>query len=379
MFSAFSHSLASLASSQGYRLDYCLDASGVPSMGEITDDATYLAFQKIDIATLICLHVVDATKLDWQDIINRDTDHLSWAKNLLDKVQNVAIIYVLTGEGPPPWHGTQPEGFIDYVGQRAYSVFWWQDMTCGAVSVSRNQPSQLFGIRNLIEKARIGAANEDFVASLNETETGNQSPQKKYSVTTLAPVHRIPLFTFLFIGINAVILVMMYIAGYPVDMRIPLRFGAILPQHILEYGEWWRLFTAMFVHFGAGHFFANVLGLVIFGTRIERYFGRVAFVIIYIVSGLLGSLFSLYFTRGYAAGASGAIYGLIGAIFIYTRMTGRAVELMNWYSLVVFIGVGIAMGFMTPGVDNYGHLGGLAGGVIVGLGMVALLKLRGRE
>ena len=370
MFSAFSHSIASLATSQGYRLDYCLSASGVPSMGEVTNDAAYLAFQKVDIATLICLHVVDTTRVNWRDVVTRDADHRKWAEGLLGRVQNVAIVYILTGEGAPPWHGSQPAEFVDYVGQRAYSVFWWQDLNTGSVTVPKNQPSQIFGLRSLIEKARIGSA------SLEPEMIG---ASKIYTATSLMPVHRIPFLTFLIIAINVVVLVMMYVAGYPADMGVPLRFGAILPAYILDDGEWWRLFTAMFVHFGAGHFFANVLGLVIFGTRIERYFGRTAFTIVYVVSGLLGSLFSLYFTRGYAAGASGAIYGLIGAIFIYTRMTGRAVELMNWYSLVVFIGVGIAMGFMTPGVDNFGHLGGLIGGVIVGLGMVAVLRLRDRQ
>jgi len=346
-------------------------------MGTIVDDAAYLAFQKMEMATLICFHVVDTTRLNWQDVVARDADHRKWAQGLLDRVQNVAIIYILTGEGPPPWHGATPDGFEDYIGQPVYSVFWYQDLSSGAVTVSKNQPAQLFGIRGLIEKARVGATGD--VLTTGNDEPRGFSPGRGYSMTNLEPVHRVPLLTFLIVGINVVILVLMYMAGYPADMRVPLRFGAILPTNILDYGEWWRLFTAMFVHFGAGHFFANVLGLLIFGVRIERYFGRLAFTIIYVVSGLLGSLFSLYFTRGYAAGASGAIYGLIGAIFIYTRMTGRAVELMNWYSLVVFIGVGIAMGFMTPGVDNFGHLGGLIGGVIVGLGMVAVLRRRGRE
>jgi len=376
MFSAFSHSFSSTASSQGYRLDYSIGALGTPSMGEVTEDATYLAFQKIDIATLICLHVVDTTRHNWQDVLARDADHRKWADALLNRLQNVAIIYILVGNGPPPWHGNTPEGFEDYHGQPAYSVFWWLDLTKGAVSVSKNQPSQLFGLRGLIEKARTEAHNDSAIQE--DAENPLQPRTKKYTVVSLTPIHRIPFLTFLTIGVNAVILVLIYMAGFPEDMWVPARFGAIVPAYILEDGQWHRLFTAMFVHFGAGHFFANVMGLVVFGTRVERYFGRVAFCVIYILSGLLGSLFSLYFTTGYAAGASGAIYGLIGAVFAYTRLTGRSIELMNWYILFMFIGVGIAMGLMTPGVDNFGHLGGLVGGLAIGAAMVGLLRIRGR-
>jgi len=348
-------------------------------MGEVTDDAAYMAFQKVDIATLICLHVIDTTKRNWQDIIKMDAEHLKWAESLLTRIQNVAIIYILTGEGPPPWHGTQPEGFLEYYGQSAYSVFWWLDLTSGAVTVSKNQPAQLFGIRGIIDKARAGALSD---IDEENTPNGSARPQagrKKYAVTTLAPIHRVPVLTFLLIAINAVILLLVYLAGFPENIMVPREFGAIFPDDIFEYGEWYRLFTAMFIHFGVGHFLANVMGLVVFGTRVERYFGRIAFLVIYIFAGLLGSLFSLFITTGYAAGASGAIYGLIGAIFIYTRLTGRAVELMNWYTLFMFIGVGIAMGFVTEGVDNAGHLGGLIGGLIIGAGMVGLLRLRGRE
>ena len=392
MFAAFSSQLWSLALGQGFQLDYWLGATGGPSLDEINSDAAYLAFQKVDIATLICLHVVDTTRRDWREVLVRDASHKKWAEGLLDRLQNVAIIYVLVGDGPPPWGGGRPDGFEDYYGQQAYSVFWWLDLNSGAVTVSKGQPSQLFGLRGLIEKARADAqeiieTEGPFIGSPYDAATIGGVPSskiaegapvhyKKRAVTTAEPVRRVPFITFFLVGVNAVVLVLMYMAGYPADIWVPARFGAIVPTRIFEYGEWYRLFTAMFVHFGAAHFFANVMGLVVFGTRVERYFGRVALCVSYVFAGLLGSLFSLYFTRGYAAGASGAIYGLIGVIFVYTRMMKRSIEHMNWYTLFLFIGVGIAMGLMTPGVDNFGHLGGLVGGLIVGAVMVGFARLK---
>ena len=360
MFSTFSSNLLSSAQSQGYKLDFWVGETGGPSLSDITDDVTYMAFQKIDIATLICLHVIDTTKRDWQQVIAKNAEHLKWAEGLLDKLQNVAIIYVLAGDGGAPWHD-ESAGFTDYHGQRAYSVFWWVNFATGEVTVPKGQPSQLFGLRGLINKA------QDEIPA-----------DKKWVATYAQPVRPVPLMTYLFVGINAVVLFLMYMAGYPVDMWVPARFGAIVPDYILVDGQWWRLFTAMFVHFGVAHFFANVMGLVIFGSRVERYFGRLAFCLSYIVTGVMGSIFSLYFTRGYAAGASGAVYGLVGVIFAYTRITGRSIELMNWYIMFLFAGVGIAMGMMTAGVDNFGHLGGLIGGFVIGAAMVGILKLRGK-
>jgi len=390
MFAAFSSNFWAMALAQGYHLDYWLGATGGPQLSDVNNDATYLAFQKVDIATLICLHIVDTTRKDWREVLTRDADHLKWAEGLLDKLQNIAIIYVLVGNGPAPWLTDRLEGINGYHGQQAYSVFWWLDLNSGAVTVSKNQPSQLFGIRGLLEKARVEAvktveteednldAHPDITAHSGLPFSKGTNRSKKWVATSMQPVRRIPFMTYFFVGINAVILLLMYMAGFPADMWVPARFGAIVPAYIFDDGEWYRLFTAMFIHFGAAHFFANVMGLVVFGTRVERYFGRLAFCLTYIFAGLLGSLFSLYFTRGYAAGASGAVYGLIGVIFAYTRITGRSIELMNWYIMFLFAGVGIAMGLMTTGVDNFGHLGGLIGGGIIGAGMVGVLRHRGK-
>jgi len=374
MFAAFSSNLKHLALAQDYRLDYWINETGEPSMGDVTGEATYMAFQKVDIATLICLHIIDATKKDWREVLAKDADHLKWAGGLLDRLQNVAIIYVLAGEGPAPWH-SEPDSFEAYYGQQAYSAHWWLDINSGAVTVPKTQPSQLFGIRNLIEKARTTAKSEVIAES-----SGHAPRTTRFVPVTAEPKHRTPVLTILLIAINAVILGLMYWSGFHDDIWVAREFGAMYPPFMFDDGQWYRLFTAMFVHFGPAHLFANVMGLIIFGTRVERYFGRVAFIMVYVISGLLGSLFSLYFNPGHilAAGASGAIYGLIGMIFVYTRITGRAVELMNWYTMFMFIGVGIAMGFMTPGVDNFGHVGGLVGGLAVGAGMVGVLRLRGR-
>jgi rhomboid protease GluP len=131
----------------------------------------------------------------------------------------------------------------------------------------------------------------------------------------------------------------------------------------------------MFVHFDIMHLLANSFGIIVFGTRIERYFGRICFVILYVGTGLVGSLFSfanLYWTRSGAVsgGASGAVYGLIAAVFIITRVTHSYIETLNHRIMLMFIAIGLVMGFMMPGIDNAGHIGGMVGGVVLGFGVL---------
>jgi rhomboid protease GluP len=180
--------------------------------------------------------------------------------------------------------------------------------------------------------------------------------------------------------VNALILGLMHMDGYAAgNISVPVRFGAQAVDFVLYDGEWYRLFTSMFVHFGFGHFFANAVGILIFGTRLERYLGRRMFLATYFISGLLGSVFSLahsYFTNPnvVSAGASGAVYGIVGAVFIYTRITKRPLESLDWYVMLLYIGIGFVVGFSMPGIGNFAHLGGLIGGMIIGWAYTAFSK-----
>lgn len=146
--------------------------------------------------------------------------------------------------------------------------------------------------------------------------------------------------------------------------------GAMYPDAVLQDGEWYRLFTCMFIHFGIEHLGNNMLILFFLGDNLERALGHVKFVLVYLLSGLCGSMLSLLFmvrSNDYAVsgGASGAIFGVIGAlIYVVIRNRGRLEDLTT-KRLVFMAALSLYYGFTATGVDNLAHLGGLVGGFVL--------------
>jgi len=142
--------------------------------------------------------------------------------------------------------------------------------------------------------------------------------------------------------------------------------GALTRARVLE-GEWWRLFTATFLHGGYDHLIGNCISLYILGMACEHAFGAGGVAAIYVLSGLGGSIVSVLLSRGPSVGASGAIFGLMSAIIVvltrhsyhfYVRDKRIALVITVWaiYTLVT--------GFLTPYVDNAAHLGGMLAGML---------------
>ena len=131
-------------------------------------------------------------------------------------------------------------------------------------------------------------------------------------------------------------------------------------------GEYYRLLTGIFLHGSILHLFFNCYALYVIGSQIESFLGRTKFTIIYLFSGLIGALFSMSFGGNVASiGASGAIFGLMGALlyfgYYYRVYLGNVVKTQ----ILPLILLNLAMGFILSGVDNFAHIGGLIGGIII--------------
>ena len=140
-------------------------------------------------------------------------------------------------------------------------------------------------------------------------------------------------------------------------------------------GEWWRLATAMFLHFGLVHLAMNMWALWDAGRLVEHWVGPLRFALIYLASGLTGNLVSLVAQgdRAVSGGASGAIFGVIGALLVCLARERRHVDPREFRWLfwggAAFALASLGLGFAIPGIDNGAHLGGLASGALLGVAL----------
>ncbi|HET7481170.1 MAG TPA: rhomboid family intramembrane serine protease [Rubrobacteraceae bacterium] len=147
-----------------------------------------------------------------------------------------------------------------------------------------------------------------------------------------------------------------------------LQRGALVPDLVAR-GEYYRLFTSVFLHSGAIHIGFNMLSLYYLGSFVEESFGRGRFLALYILSGLAGGIAYLYF-GGFntpAVGASGAIFGLLGGVLGYSLRRGT----FSWQNpivrqLLILTALNLYLGFSIPNISNTAHIGGLVGGAVFG-------------
>ena len=180
-----------------------------------------------------------------------------------------------------------------------------------------------------------------------------------------------PFVTGALISINLVVWVIMELLGDTNDVEYMLKCGASYLPYMTEYGEWYRLITCMFLHFGAEHLINNMLILGLMGSRLEHTLGHIRFGILYLVSGLGGNLLSLIeetAAEDYAvsAGASGAVFGVVGGLLAWAVLNKGRVEGLSARGLLGMAALSLYYGFSASGIDNAGHIGGLVSGFLLG-------------
>ena len=164
--------------------------------------------------------------------------------------------------------------------------------------------------------------------------------------------------------IIALCVIMFFVSGMGFDLNSLLYFGAN-SSLLVRSGEIFRLITYMFLHAGFIHIFLNMYSLYIVGTKIEDFFGKWKYIIIYLFSGICGGLLSIGLNQNViSVGASGAIFGLFGAL-IYFGYTYRGyVGAIVKSQIVPIVIYNLIIGFFIPGIDMWGHIGGLFAGML---------------
>lgn len=198
-------------------------------------------------------------------------------------------------------------------------------------------------------------------------------PHEAPEISIALPRHRVILTYVILAMIVGIFLIQMAYNQLEFPRREPITaWGMINYTRVMQNGEWYRLFTGMFIHANEVHLLFNALALWSFGRSIEALFGTARFALIYILGGLTGSLASLLLTRGFSVGASGAIFAIFGAemifLFVNRKLLGATAqqEFRNLVGLAVLnFGFGILSSFSNSGVriDNWAHIGGFFGGI----------------
>ncbi len=180
--------------------------------------------------------------------------------------------------------------------------------------------------------------------------------------------------TYILIGINILIFAAETMAGGTENREIALKFGAQYTPYVKK-GQWYRMFTSMFLHFGFIHLICNMYSLYNLGPALEHFFGIPLFLLLYLVSGLCGNLLSYAVeTRSgknkISAGASGAIFGLLGSYLIFALLPGYGG--VSLYGILRVLGINAFYAFANRGINAIAHLGGLIGGIAVTLILLLL-------
>jgi rhomboid protease GluP len=208
--------------------------------------------------------------------------------------------------------------------------------------------------------------NEPFSNRESPAPSSVPEPVSPPQTVRVALPSLVPVATYSILGFT-VLIYLLQMASMAIlnGEDLPLMLGARVTELILK-GQWWRFITPVFLHGSVAHIFFNMYALLSLGTLLERHFGHGRFLLLYFLGAFAGNVFSFLLTEGYSVGASTAVFGLVAAegVFFYQNRElfgGQAKKAIS--NAVFIIAINLFIG-LSPGIDNWGHVGGLLGGAM---------------
>ena len=172
------------------------------------------------------------------------------------------------------------------------------------------------------------------------------------------------------IVINVLVFFLLSLRGDTESGYFMLQYGAMYEPLVTDGHEYYRLITSLFLHFGIQHLLNNMVMLGALGYQLENEIGRIKFLLIYFISGIGGNLCSLYWNVSHgeqviSAGASGAIFGLIGALLYIVAVNRGRLGRLSGRGMLIMVALSLYFGLTSSGVDNSAHIGGLIWGILI--------------
>lgn len=222
-----------------------------------------------------------------------------------------------------------------------YDQHWIVNLVNGQLIIFENQSSCFHGVEEMVKNAA-----------------------KPVSLKTL------PVITILLVGINIFVFLVTELTGGSLDTEHMIRMGAMYWYNIAVDKEYYRFLTSMFLHFGIRHLVDNMFVLVCIGSLLEKNLGKIKYTILYLASGILAGVISLeYHTFRYetavSAGASGAIFGVIGGIAYIILINRGRVRNLSPRSMILFLLLSFYNGYADTNVDVAAHVGGFIAGILL--------------
>ena len=237
--------------------------------------------------------------------------------------------------------------------------------------VSKNSeirnPNLLEIFPDIVEKTKHEEKGIDLFVKISD-DINKESLEKSQRVEKIFSP-RIPIITYIIISICVAMFVLCFFVGNgPSDVKTLVFMGAN-SSYYTKAGEYYRLLTCIFLHAGFAHIICNMYSLIVIGPQVESFYGKLKYLFIFLVSGICGSILSLVFSSSniVSVGASGAIFGLLGAIiyfgYHYRVYLGNVLK----SQIIPVIILNLVIGFMISGIDNFAHVGGLIGGLFAAM------------
>ncbi|MBZ9688884.1 rhomboid family intramembrane serine protease [Clostridium estertheticum] len=245
---------------------------------------------------------------------------------------------------------------------------------------SMESDTKALSINNLLEKPMIRVELKDKKVNYSENVNlqvvqelasvmSNNNLQSKSEKISLEDK---PWITIGIIAINVIMYVItaylsyVYAKGsiFNSDTNVLILLGAKV-NYLIAKGQYYRLISCMFLHGGIVHLGANMYSLYAIGPMIEKVYGKAKYVVIYFISGICASIFSYIFSTSVSIGASGAIFGLLGAVLVFAIKSKGKTGNAFIRSILSVIFINIFIGATLPNIDNFAHAGGLLGGMLI--------------
>lgn len=182
---------------------------------------------------------------------------------------------------------------------------------------------------------------------------------------------KIPVMTLILIAINVLTYVYVSWRGSVYDTDHMIEMGALYEPLVAQEHQWYRLVTHFFLHYGWDHLFNNMISLLVLGYAMEQVVGKVKFLILYFLSGILAGVTSIVYNVAIGAeasvscGASGAIYGLMGALLILLVKGNRGRRSSEVPRYLLYLGISLYSGFQDTSIDAAAHAGGFVAGFVI--------------